>query len=72
MSATTVLLLVALVSSGITFDYLFLAPRRWLKRHGSGNYHRDRRPLDFFIRQYTNNQLLESYGENPKGRDTSP
>lgn len=54
---------------GLTLDHFFLRPRRWMKRFGTGNYHGDRKALRYFVRQYKANRLLESYGENPTGKD---
>lgn len=72
MQPITIMLAITFLVLAITFDYFFIAPRRWMKKYGSGNYHGDRsKPLNWFVRQYKHYQLLESYGENPKGRDKS-
>jgi hypothetical protein len=50
--------------------YFFVAPRLWMNKYGNGNYHGDRKHgAGWFNRQYKQNRLLESYGENPTGKD---
>lgn len=66
------LLFIVLVLAPSLGYYFLIRPRLWMSKHGTGNYHGDRKHgAKWFNRQYLQNRLLESFGENPTGRDAA-